>query len=158
MSFDTLLITLDLIGTFVFALSGAAEGAKHRLDLFGVLVLSFAAGTAGGLVRDVLIGSIPPAGISDYRPRIDGTDQADAPGELIFGRFRSGGVNAGLHLHVQTTQVSGHLRVVLLYDLHPGKHLFLAGCHAVGDGAGRLRVDTFRVGSPHAQQAGEQQA
>lgn len=67
MSFDTLLITLDLIGTFVFALSGAAEGVKHRLDLFGVLVLSFAAGTAGGLVRDVLIGSIPPAGISDFR-------------------------------------------------------------------------------------------
>jgi uncharacterized membrane protein YeiH len=67
MSFDTLLITLDLIGTFVFALSGAAEGVKHRLDLFGVLVLSFAAGSAGGLMRDVLIGSIPPVAISDFR-------------------------------------------------------------------------------------------
>lgn len=67
MSLDTFLITLDLIGTFVFALSGAAEGIKHRLDLFGVLVLSIAAATAGGLVRDVLIGSIPPAAISDFR-------------------------------------------------------------------------------------------
>ncbi|MGE5462078.1 MAG: TRIC cation channel family protein, partial [Syntrophothermus sp.] len=47
MSLDTLLVALDLIGTFVFALSGAAEGVKHRLDLFGVLVLSFAAATAG---------------------------------------------------------------------------------------------------------------
>lgn len=67
MSLDTLLVALDLIGTFVFALSGAAEGVKHRLDLFGVLVLSFAAATAGGLMRDVLIGSIPPAALSDVR-------------------------------------------------------------------------------------------
>lgn len=67
MSLDTWLVALDLIGTFVFALSGAAEGIKHRLDLFGVLVLSIAAATAGGLVRDVLIGSIPPAAIGDFR-------------------------------------------------------------------------------------------
>src|SRR5713101_9298982 len=38
---DTLLV-LDLVGTFVFALSGTTAGIKHRLDLFGVLVLSFA--------------------------------------------------------------------------------------------------------------------
>lgn len=67
MSLNTLVVALDLIGTFVFAVSGAAEGVKHRLDLFGVLVLSFAAATAGGIVRDVLIGSIPPAAISDLR-------------------------------------------------------------------------------------------
>ncbi len=67
MSVNTWLVALDLIGTFVFALSGAAEGVKHRLDLFGVLVLSFAAATSGGIVRDVLIGSTPPAAISDLR-------------------------------------------------------------------------------------------
>jgi uncharacterized membrane protein YeiH len=39
---NTLLVAFDLGGTFVFALSGAATGVKHRLDLFGVLVLSFA--------------------------------------------------------------------------------------------------------------------
>ena len=38
---ETLLLVLDLVGTFVFALSGATAGVKHRLDLFGVLVLSF---------------------------------------------------------------------------------------------------------------------
>lgn len=37
---STLLLVLDLCGTFVFALSGAMAGIKHRLDLFGVLVLS----------------------------------------------------------------------------------------------------------------------
>jgi uncharacterized membrane protein YeiH len=63
----TLLLVLDLVGTFVFALSGATAGVKNRLDLFGVLVLSFAAGNAGGVARDLLIGAVPPAAISDWR-------------------------------------------------------------------------------------------
>ncbi|HEY1433343.1 MAG TPA: trimeric intracellular cation channel family protein [Stellaceae bacterium] len=63
----TLLLMLDLVGTFVFALSGAMAGVKHRLDLFGVLVLSYAAGNAGGITRDLLIGAGPPAAISDRR-------------------------------------------------------------------------------------------
>ncbi len=61
------LVVLDLAGTFVFALSGAMAGVKHRVDLFGVLVLSFAAGNVGGLTRDVLLGATPPPGISDWR-------------------------------------------------------------------------------------------
>jgi uncharacterized membrane protein YeiH len=64
---ETLLLVLDLVGTFVFALSGAMAGVKNRLDLFGVLVLSFAAGNAGGIARDLLIGAVPPAAISDWR-------------------------------------------------------------------------------------------
>lgn len=64
---ETLLLVLDLFGTFVFALSGAAAGVKRRLDLFGVFVLSFVAGNFGGITRDVLIGSIPPGAISDWR-------------------------------------------------------------------------------------------
>jgi uncharacterized membrane protein YeiH len=61
------LLVLDLIGTFVFALSGGAAAVKERLDLFGVLVLSFAAANAGGIMRDLLIGAVPPAAISDWR-------------------------------------------------------------------------------------------
>jgi uncharacterized membrane protein YeiH len=57
---------LDLAGTFVFALSGAMAGVKHRLDVFGVLVLSFAAANTGGISRDVLIGAVPPGAISDW--------------------------------------------------------------------------------------------
>ena len=49
-------LVLDLIGTFVFALSGALAGVKRELDLFGVLVLSFAAANSGGITRDLLIG------------------------------------------------------------------------------------------------------
>ncbi len=63
----TLVLVVDLAGTFVFALSGALAGVERRLDLFGVLVLSFAAGTFGGIARDVLIGAVPPASLSNWR-------------------------------------------------------------------------------------------
>jgi uncharacterized membrane protein YeiH len=63
----SLLLVLDLVGTFVFATSGATAGVTRRLDLFGTLVLSFVAGNFGGITRDVLIGSVPPAAISDWR-------------------------------------------------------------------------------------------
>ncbi len=62
-----MLLTLDLIGTFVFAISGAASGVKSRLDVFGVTVLAFVAGNAGGMARDVLIGAVPPAALRDWR-------------------------------------------------------------------------------------------
>lgn len=62
-----LLTSLDLTGTFAFAVSGALAGVRHRLDLFGVLVLSFAAATAGGILRDLMIGAVPPASIADWR-------------------------------------------------------------------------------------------
>ncbi|HKC70353.1 MAG TPA: trimeric intracellular cation channel family protein [Terriglobales bacterium] len=64
---NTLLVSFDLGGTFVFALSGGMAGVKHRLDLFGVLVLAFAAGNSGGIARDVMIGALPPAALSDWR-------------------------------------------------------------------------------------------
>jgi uncharacterized membrane protein YeiH len=64
---ETLLVVIDLVGTFVFALSGALLGVRRRLDLFGVLVLAFAASTGGGIVRDVLIGATPPKAIDDWR-------------------------------------------------------------------------------------------
>jgi uncharacterized membrane protein YeiH len=63
----TFSLALDLAGTFVFALSGAMTGVKHKLDIFGVLVLSFVAGNSGGIIRDVVIGAIPPLAINDWR-------------------------------------------------------------------------------------------
>src|SRR5436190_2980285 len=63
----SLQFVLDLVGTFVFAISGASAGVIRRLDLFGILVLSFVAGNFGGITCDILIGSVPPAAISDWR-------------------------------------------------------------------------------------------
>lgn len=64
---QTLVLVLDLAGVFVFALSGAMAAVTHRLDLFGVLVLSFAAGNTGGITRDLIIGATPPSAIGDWR-------------------------------------------------------------------------------------------
>ena len=58
---------LDLVGTFVFAISGAVAAVNRRLDVFGILVLSFVAGNFGGIGRDLLIGAVPPAALVDGR-------------------------------------------------------------------------------------------
>jgi len=61
-----LLRGIDLCGTFAFALSGATAGIRRNLDVFGVLVLSFAASSFGGIGRDLLIGAVPPAALVDW--------------------------------------------------------------------------------------------
>ena len=60
---QNLIEALDWVGTFVFALSGGLLGVQKRFDLFGVLFLSFVVAVAGGMIRDVLIGAVPPAAI-----------------------------------------------------------------------------------------------
>jgi uncharacterized membrane protein YeiH len=50
----------------VFAVSGAAVGVRHRLDVFGVCVLAVVAGVGGGMIRDVLIGAVPPAALDGW--------------------------------------------------------------------------------------------
>jgi uncharacterized membrane protein YeiH len=62
----TLLLVLNLAGTFVFGLSGGLAAVHARLDAFGVVVLAVVVGLAGGVTRDLLIG-IPPQTIRDWR-------------------------------------------------------------------------------------------
>ncbi|WP_409276890.1 trimeric intracellular cation channel family protein [Pseudomonas defluvii] len=66
MSVHTLFVTLDILGVFVFAISGAAAALQNRLDLFGVVVVAFVTACGGGLIRDLCIGAIPPAGLSNW--------------------------------------------------------------------------------------------
>ena len=62
----TVLLVLNLAGTFVFGLSGGLAGVRARLDIFGVAVLAVVVGLAGGITRDLLIG-IPPQTFRDWR-------------------------------------------------------------------------------------------
>src|SRR4051795_4013595 len=62
----TLILWLNLVGTFVFGLSGGLAAVRARLDVFGVVVLAAVVGLAGGITRDVLIGT-PPATFRDWR-------------------------------------------------------------------------------------------
>jgi uncharacterized membrane protein YeiH len=58
---------LDLVGIFVFGITGALVGVRKKLDVFGVLVLALVTGLGGGFIRDVLIGATPPAALEDWR-------------------------------------------------------------------------------------------
>jgi uncharacterized membrane protein YeiH len=62
----TLLLVLNLVGTFAFGLSGGLAAVEKRLDAFGVVVLAVVVGIAGGITRDLLIG-IPPQTFRDWR-------------------------------------------------------------------------------------------
>ena len=56
---------LDLFGTMAFAATGAIKAVEHKLDIFGVIFLAAITGLAGGIIRDVVLGKIPPSGISE---------------------------------------------------------------------------------------------
>jgi uncharacterized membrane protein YeiH len=62
-----LLFTLDVAGTFVFAVEGAMAAIRGNLDFLGLMVLSFATALGGGVIRDLLIGAVPPGSIRDWR-------------------------------------------------------------------------------------------
>lgn len=56
---------LDLIGTFVFAISGALIASKKQFDAFGTLVIAFVTAVGGGTLRDMMIGSTPVGWMND---------------------------------------------------------------------------------------------
>lgn len=61
------LVVADLVGIFVFGISGALVAVRNRLDVVGVMVLAGTTGLGGGFLRDVLIGATPPAALADWR-------------------------------------------------------------------------------------------
>lgn len=64
---EPFLVVFDLVGIFVFAISGALVAVRKELDVFGVLVLAGTTGLGGGFLRDVLIDATPPAALADWR-------------------------------------------------------------------------------------------
>ena len=64
----TLLLALDLVGTFAFALNGALTAVRATdVDIVGVVTLGMVTALGGGIIRDVLLDSLPPATFSDWR-------------------------------------------------------------------------------------------
>jgi uncharacterized membrane protein YeiH len=60
-----LIYTLDILGTFAFAISGALVASEKNFDLFGVLIIAFVTAVGGGMLRDVLINAHPINWIGD---------------------------------------------------------------------------------------------
>jgi uncharacterized membrane protein YeiH len=141
----TLLLVLDLCGTFVFALSGAIAGIRHRFDLFGVLVLSFTAANSGGIIRDVLIGAVPPPGVADWR-------YIAVPVLAGLAAFRWGAIVARLKDSVQIFDAAGlalfavsGAQKALAFHLGPVTAMLLGMLTGVGGGMVR---DVLAAESP----------
>lgn len=62
-----LLLAMDLAGVFIFGLTGGTVAVRRQLDIFGVIVLAVVTALAGGLMRDVMLGALPPASLRDDR-------------------------------------------------------------------------------------------
>ena len=129
-----MLLALDLAGTFAFALSGGLVGVRAQLDLFGIIVLAGVVGLVGGITRDILLGSLPPATFSDWRYLAT----AAAAGLVAFfarpmlDRFsRPVGLfdAAGLSLFCVTGATKA-----LAFDVGPVQAVLLGAITAVGGG------------------------
>ena len=93
----SLYIFLDLAGTFAFAISGAVAAKQRGLDLFGICALAFTVACGGGIIRDLCIGAIPPAGLKSW--------------QYLVVAIGATGLTVGLYSVVQRLN-----RPVLLFD------------------------------------------
>ena len=59
------MLILELVGTVAFAISGAMTGLRKGMDIFGVAILGLTTAVGGGVLRDILLGSLPPAMFQD---------------------------------------------------------------------------------------------
>lgn len=66
-SAEHLLFAVDIAGTVVFAVEGAMAAVNGNLDLIGIMTLAFCTAIGGGIVRDVLLGALPPTSLRDWR-------------------------------------------------------------------------------------------
>lgn len=63
---EDVIFVLELIGAAAFAVSGAMVAIEKKADIFGVLFLAVTTALGGGVIRDVLIGRIPPVMFVSY--------------------------------------------------------------------------------------------
>lgn len=80
---DDFMFLLEILGTIAFSVSGAIEAMKKKMDLLGVLVLGMVTAVGGGVIRDIMIGSYPPA--SFLNPRNALIALATAFAAFVFG-------------------------------------------------------------------------
>ncbi len=58
-------LIFDYLGTIAFALSGVLVGMQRRMDIFGIAMLALATAVGGGMIRDTLVGNVPPAALKN---------------------------------------------------------------------------------------------
>jgi uncharacterized membrane protein YeiH len=137
-SSPTLLLVLDLAGTFVFALDGGLTALRAtRLDIVGVVTLAMITSLGGGILRDLLIGAVPPATFDDWRYLA----VASAGGLVAFALA---GLPDRLNLPINLLDAAGlslfavtGASKALDFGLGPGQAIILGALTAVGGGTVR---------------------
>ena len=82
------MLLLEILGTIAFSISGAIEAMKKKMDLLGVLVLGLVTAVGGGIIRDLVIGKLPPASFRD--PTNATIALVTALAAFLVGAFLSG--------------------------------------------------------------------
>jgi uncharacterized membrane protein YeiH len=137
-SSPTLLLVLDLAGTFVFALDGGLTALRAtRLDIVGVVTLAMITALGGGILRDLVIGAVPPATFDDWRY----LTVASAGGLVAFVLA---GLPDRLNLPINLLDAAGlslfavtGASKALDFGLGPGQAIILGAVTAVGGGTVR---------------------
>ncbi|GGG91323.1 trimeric intracellular cation channel family protein [Silvibacterium dinghuense] len=132
---DTLLLVLDFAGTYIFAIEGGMAAAHGHLDLFGAMVLAFVTALGGGIIRDLLIGAVPPNSIRNWR----------------YGAIAFFGAATAFFFHSLVQEVPASLLTLLdaaglslfavagaekalEYEIHPFIAILMGGVTGVGGG------------------------
>jgi uncharacterized membrane protein YeiH len=133
-----LLFTVDLAGTLLFGIEGALAAIGNNLDLLGLMVLAFSTALAGGIIRDVFIGAVPPSSLRDWRY----SAMAFTGAAIIF--FLHGYIQEipGIVLIVLDAAALALFAVAgtekaLLYKMHPFIAVLLGTITGVGGGTVR---------------------
>lgn len=133
--FSRTITALDLGGILVFALEGGMAAVRGGLDLLGIMVLAFATALGGGIIRDLMIGAVPPATLKDWRyPAV-----AFAGGLLVFFLHRAAdGIPSDVMLVLDAIGLASFAvagaQKSLDYGIHPFISILMGGVTAVGGG------------------------
>jgi uncharacterized membrane protein YeiH len=132
---ERLLFAADIAGTLVFAVEGAMAAVNGNLDLIGIMTLAFCTALGGGIIRDTLLGALPPASLRDWRyPTI-----VLSAAVLVFFLHRE--VRAIPIVYIQVLDAAGlaifaiaGTEKALLYKMNPLVAVFLGTITGVGGG------------------------
>jgi len=132
---ERLLVAADIAGTLVFAVEGAMAAVNGNLDLIGIMTLAFCTALGGGIIRDTLLGALPPASLRDWRyPTI-----VLSAAVLVF--FLHAGVRAVPILYIQVLDAAGlaifaiaGTEKALLHKMNPLVAVLLGTITGVGGG------------------------
>jgi uncharacterized membrane protein YeiH len=137
MKYDSgkLLFAVDLAGTLLFAIEGATAAIAGHLDLLGLTVLAFSTALAGGIIRDLMIGAVPPSSLRDWRY----SAMAFAGAAIVFflHRFVQGipsAVMVVLDAAALALFAVAGTQKALIYQMHPFVAILLGTITGVGGG------------------------